>query len=367
WHGWVSMGLKRDGARDRRHVSGARESDVRRKARALEAQRDERMAAEAGRAPRTDTWLVHYVDVIAAHRVRPRTLDGYRAVIRNHLIPALGHHRLDRLQPEHVEALYADLESQGLAPATVLQVHRILSRALKVAVQRGRVARNVATLVDAPSVRRHEIKPLDPAEARRILDTAAEQRNAARWAVALALGLRQGEALRLRWSDVDLDAGAVTVRAALQRRRWKHGCESDCGRRPAACPARHGGGLVFGPPKSDAAQRTISVPAQLVDGLRRHRVEQAAERLAAGNLWDDHELVVCQPTGRPIDPTADYRTWQKLLAAAGVRRARLHDARHTAISLWKIGRVRGVHHSAVRVYVARAGPGGLRDAAGRVR
>ncbi|MDP9417154.1 MAG: hypothetical protein M3P48_04830 [Actinomycetota bacterium] len=83
----------------------------------------------------------------------------YRLAVERHLAPKLGHHRLDRLQPEHLEAAYAALLRDGLGAASVLYAHRVLSRALKVATQRGRVARNVATLVDPPSVRREEVRP----------------------------------------------------------------------------------------------------------------------------------------------------------------------------------------------------------------
>jgi integrase len=243
-----------------------------------------------------------------------RPTDGsYRSKIESRLIPALGHHRLDRLQPEHVESLYRDLSRAGLAPASVLQIHRILSRALKVAVQRGRVARNVCTLVDAPSRDQIEVVPLTAAEARSLLAAAEGQRLSARWSVALAIGLRQGEALALQWSDIDLDTGLLRVRRSLQRIR--------------------GRGLVVDKPKSRAGRRTIALPTQLVDALRQHRARQIEERLAAGSMWQDNDLVVCQPNGRPIDPAADWKAWKRLLRAAGLRDARLHDARHTAATL----------------------------------
>ena len=153
----------------------------------------------------------------------------------------MGKHRLDRLTPEHIERFYTRLEAEGLAPATVLQIHRILSRALKVALQRGYVTRNVATLVDAPSVSQAEIEPLTLDEALRVIELAANRRNGTRWSVALALGLRQGEALGLRWQYVDLDAGTLTVRWQLQRLAWRHGCADPhaCGKdrhRPTAHP-----------------------------------------------------------------------------------------------------------------------------------
>jgi integrase len=266
-----------------------------------------------GRAPTVAVRLEYWLDNVAAGRVRPSTLDTYRAYVRHRVIQGLGRHRLDRLAPEHVEAFYAGLLAEGLAPATVLQIHRILSRALKVAMQRGKVHRNVATLVDAPSVSRPEVQPLTAEECRAVLALAAGRRNAARWSVALALGLRQGEALGLMWDAVDLEAGTITVRQALQRRR--------------------GGGLVLVPPKSRAGRRTVPLPSPLRAALLAHRLVQLGEREVAGSMWVETGLVFATATGKPVDPRADHREWKELLAAAGVRPARLHDARHTAATL----------------------------------
>ncbi len=313
WHGFVSMGLKENGRRDRRHVSGQRRGDVLAKVRALEGKRDAGMAGAAGKPVTVAAWLAHWLDTIAARKVRPSTLTRYRQLAAHQLVPAVGHHRLDRLQPEHLEALYAKLLDGGAAPASVRQAHRVMSRALKVAMQRGRVARNVASLVDPPTVQHAEIEPLTAAEARRVLATAGGKRNGARWSVALALGLRQGEALGLTWPALDLEAGSLAVRLALQR--------------------QPGQGLVLVPPKSRAGRRTIALPPQLVEALKAHRAVHLAERLAAGPLWEEHGLVFCQPNGRPLDPRSDHRAWRALLDEAGVRGARLHDARHTAATL----------------------------------
>jgi len=312
WHGYVSLGVKDGGRRDRRHVSGARRSDVVARVRELERKRDAGAALASERPPTVAAWLEHWVEAVAARRVRPKTLDGYRSTIRLHLIPALGHLRLDRLQPEQVEELYARLSAQ-LAPATVLLTHRVLSRALKVAVQRGRLSRNVCSLVDPPMMRRSEVVPLTAAEARTVLSGAQDRRNAARWSVALALGLRQGEALGLRWADLDLERETLTVRQALQRQR--------------------GRGLVLVPPKSQAGRRTITLPAPLAHAMREHRRAQLEERVAAGSEWRDLGFVFAQANGLPIDPSADHRAWKNLLATVGVRPARLHDARHTAATL----------------------------------
>ena len=313
WRASIDLGW-RDGRRRRKYLSAPTRAEVLRQLRAATQARDAGVDfADQGRVPTVEEWLTYWLETVAARRVRPSTLHTYRGYVRNRLCPGLGRHRLDRLQPEHVETFYRRLEQEGLRPATVLQVHRILSRALKVAVQRGKVPRNVAVLVDAPSVRRAEVQPLSVEQCRAVLTAAAGRRNAARWSVALALGLRQGEALGLAWDHVDLNEGTLAVRQALQRRPRE--------------------GLVLVPPKSRAGQRMVALPPQLVDALRRQRAEQAAERDAADNLWAETGLVFTTVRGKPIDPRGDHREWQLLLQQAGVPEARLHDARHTAATL----------------------------------
>src|SRR4029450_2729018 len=97
-----------------------------------------------------EEWLTYWVENVAPARVRPRTLNGYRSIIRMHLVPNIGSRRLDPLMPEHLEQTYQGLLAGGRSPATVLRIHRMLHRALKIAMQRDRVARNVATMVEPP-------------------------------------------------------------------------------------------------------------------------------------------------------------------------------------------------------------------------
>jgi len=129
----------------------------------------------------------------------------------------------------------------------------------------------------------------------------------------LAVGLRQSEALALRWSDVDLDNGTLSVRRGLHR--------------------VSGQGLVYEEPKADCSRRTLALPARLVDALRAHRAAQLEERIAAGPLWHDDDLIFAQPNGRPIERKSDWRAWKALLREASVREVRLHDGRHTAATL----------------------------------
>jgi integrase len=293
------------------------------------------------------TWLT----TVAPRSASESTIDStYRPKVERWIVPHLGKHRLDRLRPEHLDAFYLALAANGLAPNTVLQIHRILSRALKIAVRREIVSRNVATLVDAPSGNEAEIEPLTQAEARALLKVARCWRGGTRWSVALALGLRQCEALGLRWKYVDLDKGEARVHWQIKRRRYKHGCDDPracgtvtgyhrskcpdgCARHARYCPKRTGGGWYFAEPKGKG-KRTVVIPPPLVKQLRQQRAALAAERLAAGDSWQDWDLVWCQSDGSPIGAKADWQEWKQLLKAAKVAKdARVHDARHTAATL----------------------------------
>ena len=360
------MGLTPDGGPDRRKRSGKTKAEVAHKVKELETQRDAGLVTSPGRPPSVAEWLTHWLDNIVALRVSPATLAGYESDIRLYAIPGIGRHRSDKVTPEHIEALYGSLSRQGKSPAVIQHLRRTIRAAFNDAVNRDRMTRNPVLRASAPRVLETEIEPLTVADARKILEAARGERNGAAWTIAISLGLRRGEVLALRWAHVDLDEGTLRVRRKLQRRSWRHGCTDlaacaqphhrppcrpDCRQHrnrargcPTPCPpgctghARHcpqrqGGGLHFGEPKSQAGRRPIALPEPLVALLRSHRKAQAAERLRSGSSWEENDLVFCQPNGRPLDPDGHSKAWKKFLARAGVREARLHDARHTAATL----------------------------------
>jgi integrase len=152
----------------------------------------------------------------------------------------------------------------------------------------------------------------------RILAAAAEGRNGERWAIALALGLRQGEALALTWADVDLDARALRVRATRLRPVYRHGCGGTCGHSPGHCPKRQQLNAASGETKSAAGRRVVGLPEELVALLARHRREQDAERRHAANLWVEGGWLFASRTGEPLNPNSDYHAWKALLRAPGI-------------------------------------------------
>lgn len=342
WHGYVTMGVRDDGKPDRRHVERKTEAAVIDAVRELEKQRDSGKATKPGRAWTVEKWLTHWVENIAGPSVRRNTLVGYRAAVYGHLIPGIGAHRLDKLQPEHLENLYRKLTTKigkhgkQLRPATVHQAHRTIRTALGEAVRRGHITSNPAKIARPPRIPEEEIIPFTEEEAQKILNACKTRRNGVRFVVALTLGLRKGEALGLQWRDVNFAARTLAVSRSIQPVPWKHGCslETPCGRRHAGhCPRRYGGGAIAEEVKSRAGKRTVGLPAPLIDALSRHRHEQEREREEAGNLWHGEGWVFTNPVGKPVHPRTDHQEWKALLKAAGVRDARLHDARHTAATM----------------------------------
>lgn len=192
WHGRVTVGVKPDGRPDRRHIERKTEAEVIKAVRKLESERDAGKVRKAGQRWTVKTWLTHWVENIAAPAVKPNTLSGYRVAVNVHLIPGLGAHRLEKLEPEHLELFYKKMQENGSAPATAHQAHRTIRTALNHALRRGHVTRNVAMLAVAPRVTDLDVEPYTVDEVQRLLAEAGKRRNSARWAIALALGLRQG-------------------------------------------------------------------------------------------------------------------------------------------------------------------------------
>ncbi len=334
WHGRVTMGVLDDGRPDRRHIKRKDEGSAIRAIRKLEQERDAGLVRKPGQKWTVESWLTHWLENIAAPSIRESSADAYRVAVRKHLIPGIGAHRLDKLEPEHLEKLWVKMVRTGSKPGTAHQAYRTIRTALGEAARRRHIIQNPAGLCKPPRLSDDEIEPYTVAEVQRLLVTVAGRRNRARWALALALGLRQGEALGLQWADVDLDKCKLRIRRGRLRPKYGHGCGGTCGRQHAGyCPDRKKVRADTADTKSRAGRRTIGLPAELGELLRQHRQEQDEERRRARQLWHDEGWVFATPTGGPLSPNTDYHEWKRLLSEAGLRDGRLHDARHTAATV----------------------------------
>lgn len=340
WHARVTMGRRPDGTTQRRHVQRRTKAELRDVVRELERSRDTGRYVWTSDDLTLAAWMEHWLDNVLPMTARWKTLSTYRSQMRRHVLPTLGAWRLSEIQPEHLEAHYRRMQTEGHSTHTIRAVHRVLRSALSEAVRRRRLAANPATIARPPRAVDVEVQPLSIQESRRLLQAAQSSEHPARWSIALSLGLRQGEALGLLWDDVDLNEGAIRVRRSMQRRTWDHGCptvdgQPSCGRkRGGDCDHRTGGGLLLVEPKTTASKRTIALPTPLVTELQAQRARVNRRRLAAGEAWDHtHDLVFPTANGGLIDPARDHAAWKVLLTQAGLRDVRLHDARHTAATL----------------------------------
>jgi integrase len=245
--------------------------------------------------------------------LRPLSRRRYEAVARTYVAKRdIGAIPLRALTGAHLNALYAELEAEGLSVATRRLVHAVLRRALNDAVRWGKLARNPAAAADPPSLPRSRAQAWTARELRRFLAHVTDDRLYGLWRLAATTGMRRGELLGLTWQALDLDGARLRVEQQL-------------------LPTT--GGCTFGPPKSRRSERTIALDAATVDALRRHREVQMLERDVAGPAYADYDLVFADELGQPIYPTRLGEWFVKARKAAGITTGTLHILRHTSATL----------------------------------
>ena len=257
-------------------------------------------------------FLKQWLQEVVQPSVRHWTYRGYEVHVRLHINPVLGSMPLERVEPRHVQSLLNRKLNEGMSPKSVRYIRGTLRTALNQAVKWGLVARNSAALVDGPRVPTYEIQPFTPDEARRFLAAARGDRLEALYAVALTLGLRQGEALGLRWQDVDTELGYLRIARQLQR---------------------FDGVFQLVEPKTARSRRTIVMPPLISRILESHHARQGEESASAGKTWNTLGLVFTRPDGRPLDGTVVTHQFHRFLDRAGLPQRRFHDLRHSCATL----------------------------------
>ncbi len=303
--------LSLEGGR-RKFIYGRTRHEVATRMAAALADREQGLLVPGGRQT-LGQFLVRWLQDSVKPTVRPKTYTSYSQLLRIHILPALGAVPLAKLDPPRVQRFLNDKLAEGrLSARTIQYLHAVLRAALGQALKWRLVSVNVATLVDPPRAVRPEVRAVGPAEARSLLEATCGDRLEALYILALASGLRQGEALGLHWQDVDLEAGTLRIRVALQRLD---------------------GRLQTVEPKTARSRRSIALPPQVIESLRAHKSRQAQERLLAGSRWQDTGLVFTTAVGKPLEGSSVTHRFQKLLQRAGLPHFRFHDLRHACASL----------------------------------
>ena len=246
--------------------------------------------------------------------VQPGTLQQYTQIAYQHVVPRLGHIKLKDLRPDQIQQLYKEKLDAGRSARTVLMTHAVLRRALKQAVRLGIIGRNPVDAVTRPKFHRKEMQTLTDTQVRSLILAAKGTRYEALFWMAVATGLRQGELLGLRWSDLNWKTRRLHVQRQLQREQ--------------------GTGLVFTQPKSAAGRRVIALGEPTINVLRRHLGLLDQARQQAGARWQDHDLIFPSAQGTPWDHRNVYKYFKRYMEKAGLPHdIRFHDLRHTAATL----------------------------------
>jgi integrase len=252
-------------------------------------------------------WLTDSIE----GRFSRATYDAAKRDIHFHIVPVLGRRKLKKLSRDDIRALYRIKRDEGHSNRTLEYIHTTLRWALKDAKNDGKIAHNPTdgvkpykTLEGAAK----ESKALNPKQVATLLSKASGSRYEALYIVALHMGLRRGEILALRWDDLNLDAGTLSVKRSL---------DVDG---------------TFKAPKNPASRRTLKLTVGALEALKAHRVRQNEARLVAGAGWEDHNLVFPNTIGKPMNAGNFYRrAFQPLLERAGLANKgfTFHSLRHT--------------------------------------
>jgi integrase len=282
-------------------------------------------------------WLRDY----ASMNTTDRTQESYVSIIERHLIPGLGRIALVDLGAQAIQGYYANKLSEGrvdgrggLSARSVVYHHRILSKALDYAVKMGLAVRNVAKLVDAPRVARVTMQTFSPEEVSRFLDVARDTDYYVYFATLLYTGLRRGELLGLRWRNLDLGSGKLSVVETAYR--------------------LGNGEYRIKEPKTPQSRRTVVLPPSLVELLRAYRFDQELLRIQLGISSGSDDFVFIRADGSPINPNAVTLAFRRIIKRAGLKHIRIHDLRHTHATLMLMA---GIHPKVVSERLGHANIG----------
>jgi integrase len=305
WVATVELGKGSNGKRLRKTVYGSTKRQVQAKLKAAQDARDKGIVTTGGNMT-VSAWLDQWLDGLdATGKLKASTRRSYREVVNLYVRPHLGHIRLARLTPEDVEKMGHTLAEAGKSGNTQRLARTILRRALGQAERRGYVARNVVALTDAPAVKVDERPVLTPEQARQLFDALHDDRLLPLYMVAIHTGLRQGELLALRWSDVDLEAGTLTVTGTLDRKVRQR---TD--------------------PKTDKSRRAVPLTPQAMEALQVHQVRQNLE----GTQGSD-DLVFTSARGTALYDSNIRKHWHRVSANLGLPSMPWHNLRHSAATI----------------------------------
>lgn len=298
--------------RKRKTFYGKTRKEVREKLRVAQHEQKQGILA-TGPHQKLGTYLTTWLETVLKPSARKTTYSQYRSMINHHLIPDLGHITVQKLTPQQVQQFQARKLEEGLAPGSVSVIRAILHKALENAIVWGLVSRNVVKLVAPPRMERHEVRFLDIEQANTLLQAARGHHLETLILLAVTTGMRRGEMLALRWSDIDLERGTLSINRSVNYVPIYHFVESG--------------------PKTKSGRRQIMLPDVVIIALKEHHMLQDNAILKAGSKWQENNLVFPNTYGSYSYITWVSKSFNDLLKETELPRIRFHDLRHSAASI----------------------------------
>ncbi len=312
---WVGSFFTGDGKR--RYVYGKTQEEAREKLRAAQ-HADKQGLLATGTQQTVKQFMEYWLEEVHKPTIRISSYIRYRGILDNHILPALGHIRVQKLTVQHVESFYARLAKEESSARSIKVVHAVLHRALAHAVYLNLVSRNVCDIAkkSLPRQSRYEIHTLTKEQAQRLLEEVrGNQQLEALLTLAITTGMRRGELVALRWSEIHFEERYLQVLRSARR------------------AGRTGYGLQITEPKTASGRRKIVLSTFLLEVLKRHHASQEERRQATGNAWIANDLVFCGQYGEYLNPNRPSLWLKRLLKDAGIGPMRFHDLRHSAATL----------------------------------
>ena len=280
----------------------------------MTTKKNEGTIADSGRLKlekHMETWL----ETVVKNRVREKTYLDYKGRVKLYITPFIGQVRIDKLKPEQIQVIYNDMIERGLSPRTVRYTHTILRNSLHQAVKWERIYRNPADLVDLPRQKKKEMQCFTPEQAIKFMDASVLSPFKALFSLLITSGMRPGEALGLKWDDIDFDGRKVTVNRSLTRTK--------------------GGGWTLEEPKTPRSRRSIPLPQSVIADLKEHEKQQIKKIVKAKpGTYKKQGFVFAAENGEPMHEGHIYnRYFKPLLDKADLPQIRMYDLRHTCATL----------------------------------
>lgn len=254
-------------------------------------------------------WFDNYV----VPNLQPTTIDGYKVNIEKHINPYIGSIPIQSLKPQHVENLYKTLLDKGLSAKSIVYVHRNLSQALQSALTKLQISRNVAALVKPPKQIKFKPNVLEESDIIMLLQAVKDTKLELPVTISTMIGLRRGEVLGLKWSDIDFERKNVSIKHNLT--------SSKCA------------GLQISQPKTSASIRTIDIPEGLVALLEKNFSTQLGDKAILGDAYQNNDLVCCKKDGSILNPNTISASFLHFLRNNNLKEIRFHDLRHSNATL----------------------------------